>query len=71
MPKSFMLATILGLLLGVALVGWADPQTSSGRVFLIVICALACNVIGAFYSLLASRFAKPGATAAKGADRHD
>jgi hypothetical protein len=61
LPKSLLTATAVGILLGIALVWWAAPQTSSGAVFLIVACVLICNLLGAVVSALASWFAKPGA----------
>ena len=59
MPKSLASATALGALIGVALVWWTAPRTSSGVVFLIVACVILCNLLAGVGTWLAALFAKP------------
>jgi hypothetical protein len=55
--RNTLFSTAIGLLLGFALVWWVEPN-GSGAVFLVVLAALACNVMAVVLQYLGTFVSK-------------
>jgi len=56
--KTYGVVAAVGLLLGIAMVWWVEPETNAGAVFIVVATALVCFVANVVLTAIGGLFSK-------------
>ena len=56
--KTYGFVTAVGLILGIAMVWWVEPETKAGAVFIVVATALVCFVASVVLTFIGGLFRK-------------
>jgi hypothetical protein len=57
--RAFGFVAAVGLILGIAMVWWVEPNTSAGAVFIVVATVLLCFVVSVVLNFIGGLFPKP------------